>query len=59
MKGCKFITDLLVFGQSHYSDWVMTVQLECFVEIVRVFKVFKCSSVYKCMSFNNLNFSVI
>ena len=38
---------------------MMTVQLESFVKTVRFIGVFECTSVSKCMGFNNLSFSVI
>ena len=46
-------------GRSDYPDWVMTVQLQCFVGSVCFIRVFEYSSVYKCIGFNYTEFSVI
>ena len=48
---------LLVSGSSDYPNWVMTVQLECFVGNVCFIRVFEWSSVYKCMGINYPNLS--
>ena len=45
--------------QLRLSGLVLTIQLERFVESVLFIRVFECSSVYKCMGFNYLIFSVI
>ena len=43
------LSGLLVFGRSNYPDWVVTVQLKCFVGSVQYLSVFLNNNYYKYM----------